>query len=46
MERVGIADIFIEHGPQNLLREKHGIDAGGIVLAARRVCAVSPSEPS
>lgn len=46
MERVGIADIFIEHGPQNLLREKYGIDAGGIVLAARRVCAVSSSEPS
>lgn len=31
---IGLADQFIEHGPQELLRPKFGLDAGGI---ARRV---------
>ena len=34
-------DAFVEHGPQKLLREKYGIDAMGIVHAARRVCGIS-----
>lgn len=46
MERVGVGDMFIEHGPQTLLREKYGIDAGGIVQAGRRVCGLSASESS
>mgnify|MGYP000896184200 CR=1 FL=1 len=46
MERVGIGDTFIEHGPQKLLREKYGIDAAGIVFAARRVCSDRPAEPA
>ena len=46
MMRVGIGDGFVEHGPQKLLREKYGIDAKGIVHAARRVCGISSSGPS
>jgi len=29
-KRLGIPDIFVEHGPQALLREKYGIDENGI----------------
>jgi hypothetical protein len=31
----------VEHGPQNLLRSKYGIDASGIVEAAKRLMASS-----
>ena len=41
MERIGIPDTFVEHGPQNLLRSKYGIDAAGIVGAAKRLMAPS-----
>jgi 1-deoxy-D-xylulose-5-phosphate synthase len=34
MTRLGIPDLFVEHGPQHLLRAKHNIDAAGIVHAA------------
>ena len=34
LERIGIPDIFIEHGPQSVLRAKYGLDASGIVRAA------------
>ncbi len=37
LERIGIPDTFVEHGPQNLLRSKYGIDATGIVNAATRL---------
>jgi 1-deoxy-D-xylulose-5-phosphate synthase len=30
MKRLGIPDVFVEHGPQALLREKYGIDENGI----------------
>ena len=30
VKRLGIPDIFVEHGPQTLLREKYGIDEKGI----------------
>jgi len=30
MERLGIPDTFVEHGPQNVLRSKYGIDAAAI----------------
>jgi 1-deoxy-D-xylulose-5-phosphate synthase len=36
-ERIGIADIFVEHGPQKLLRSTYGIDDKSIVKAARRL---------
>jgi 1-deoxy-D-xylulose-5-phosphate synthase len=41
MERIGIPDTFVEHGPQNLLRSKYGIDAAGIVEAAKRMISSS-----
>lgn len=37
VERIGVADTFVEHGPQQLLRSLYGIDAPAIVKAARRL---------
>jgi 1-deoxy-D-xylulose-5-phosphate synthase len=37
LERIGIPDTFVEHGPQNLLRSKYGIDADAIVETANRL---------
>jgi 1-deoxy-D-xylulose-5-phosphate synthase len=37
--RIGIPDIFVEHGSQKLLRSKYGIDAPAIVEAARQLTA-------
>ncbi|UCH19461.1 MAG: 1-deoxy-D-xylulose-5-phosphate synthase [Deltaproteobacteria bacterium] len=37
LERLGIPDTFVEHGPQSLLRKKYGIDANAIVKAAKRL---------
>jgi 1-deoxy-D-xylulose-5-phosphate synthase len=34
VRRLGIPDVFIEHGPQSLLRAKYGIDEDGIFRAA------------
>jgi hypothetical protein len=34
---LGIPDIFIEHGPQALLREKYGIDENGIFKEVREM---------
>ena len=37
VERIGVADTFVEHGPQQLLRSLYGIDAAAIVKAAQRL---------
>lgn len=37
VERIGIDDIFVEHGAQQLLRSLHGIDAPAIVKAAKQL---------
>ncbi len=37
VKRLGIPDIFIEHGPQALLREKYGIDESGIFRGVRKM---------
>ena len=37
VERIGVADTFVEHGPQQLLRSLYGIDAAAIVKAAERL---------
>jgi len=37
IERIGIPDIFVEHGSQKMLRSKYGIDASNIVNAAKRL---------
>jgi 1-deoxy-D-xylulose-5-phosphate synthase len=34
IERIGITDTFVEHGPQDYLRSKYGVDASAIVKAA------------
>ncbi len=39
VKRIGLPDIFIEHGPQELLRSKYGIDATSIVRAAEKLMA-------
>jgi 1-deoxy-D-xylulose-5-phosphate synthase len=41
LERIGIADTFVEHGPQALLRSKYGIDAEAIVKCAKRLMDAS-----
>jgi len=33
--RIGIPDKYVEHGPQELLRSKYGIDSHGILTAAK-----------
>ncbi|MBW2179565.1 MAG: 1-deoxy-D-xylulose-5-phosphate synthase [Deltaproteobacteria bacterium] len=35
--RLGIPDVFVEHGPQDLLRSKFGIDSNGIINAAQKI---------
>jgi 1-deoxy-D-xylulose-5-phosphate synthase len=34
VSRVGIADLFVDHGPQRLLRAKYGVDAAAVAAAA------------
>ncbi len=41
MKRIGLPDTFVEHGPQDLLRSKYGIDAAAIIEAAKRLMAFS-----
>jgi 1-deoxy-D-xylulose-5-phosphate synthase len=41
LERLGISDTFVEHGPQDLLRSKYDIDAAAIVETARHLMQVS-----
>ncbi|MBW1733090.1 MAG: 1-deoxy-D-xylulose-5-phosphate synthase [Deltaproteobacteria bacterium] len=35
LRRIGLPDRFVEHGPQNILREKYGLDTRGIVREAK-----------
>ena len=37
MKRLGIPDVFVEHGPQALLREKYGIDENGIFKGVKEL---------
>ena len=37
VERLGVPDIFVEHGSPGVLRAKYGLDADGIVEAAARL---------
>ncbi|MFO7667278.1 MAG: 1-deoxy-D-xylulose-5-phosphate synthase [Desulfobacterales bacterium] len=37
LERLGIPDIFVEHGPQKLLRAKYKIDSDAIVYSALKM---------
>jgi len=40
VRRLGIPDTFVEHGPQDYLRHKYGIDAEGILRAAQELLRV------
>ncbi len=42
MKRIGIADTFVVHGPQDLLRSKYHIDAASIVQAAEELLEKCP----
>ena len=35
VKRIGLPDKFVEHGPQDILREKYGLDSAGIIKEAR-----------
>lgn len=35
VKRIGLPDKFVEHGPQDILREKYGLDSAGIMREAR-----------
>jgi len=37
LKRIGIADIFVEHGPQSFLRTKYGLNADAIVHTAKKM---------
>ena len=37
VKRVGIADTFVEHGPQSTLRRAYKVDAQAVVTAAREI---------
>ena len=37
VERLGVPDLFVEHGSPGVLRAKYGLDADGIVAAAARL---------
>ena len=39
IKRVGIDDVFVDHGPQKLLRRLYGVDADAIVDAALKLTA-------
>jgi 1-deoxy-D-xylulose-5-phosphate synthase len=37
VKRLGVPDLFVEHGPQSLLRAKYGIDENAIVEGAKEL---------
>jgi 1-deoxy-D-xylulose-5-phosphate synthase len=41
IQRLGIPDTFVEHGPQSLLRAKYGLDARAIANAALQLLQVN-----
>jgi 1-deoxy-D-xylulose-5-phosphate synthase len=43
LKRIGIADTFVEHGPQAVLRSKYGVDAEAIIHCTRQMVTSSAS---
>ena len=39
IKRIGIEDVFVEHGPQKLLRQKYHVDGTAIIKAAESLIA-------
>jgi len=46
VKRLGIPDLFVEHGPQPLLRAKYGIDENGILGAVQEMVGEEKSSPT
>jgi 1-deoxy-D-xylulose-5-phosphate synthase len=44
VKRLGIPDVFVEHGTQDVLRHKYGLDATGILTGARNILK-QPAQP-
>ena len=44
VKRLGIPDVFVEHGTQDVLRKKYGLDAAGILTSALAVLS-QPAQP-
>ncbi|PIU52421.1 MAG: 1-deoxy-D-xylulose-5-phosphate synthase [Deltaproteobacteria bacterium CG07_land_8_20_14_0_80_60_11] len=44
VKRLGIPDLFVEHGAQDILRKKYGLDAAGILTSALAVLS-QPAQP-
>jgi len=44
VKRLGIPDVFVEHGTQDILRKKYGLDAAGILKSARSILE-QPAQP-
>jgi 1-deoxy-D-xylulose-5-phosphate synthase len=44
IKRIGIEDTFVEHGPQQLLRQKYHIDSAAIIKAAELLIANGQSK--
>jgi 1-deoxy-D-xylulose-5-phosphate synthase len=44
VKRLGIPDIFMEHGTQDILRKKYGLDAAGILKSALAILE-QPAQP-
>jgi 1-deoxy-D-xylulose-5-phosphate synthase len=44
VKRLGIPDVFVEHGAQGVLRKKYALDAAGIVKGAQEILEV-PAQP-
>ncbi len=42
LRRVGVADTFVEHGPQKILRSRYGVDAAAVVAAAHHLLENCP----
>ena len=37
VRRLGVNDVFVEHGSQGIIRKKYGLDAEGIAAAVREM---------
>jgi 1-deoxy-D-xylulose-5-phosphate synthase len=44
VKRLGISDVFVEHGTQDILRQKYGLDVAGIVKRALTILE-QPAQP-
>lgn len=44
VKRLGIPDVFVEHGAQGVLRQKYGLDAAGILKSAQEILQ-QPAQP-